>query len=211
MTDTSRARSWLGIGAATTSAALLLAGCSYRAGGETDVEQGFDAEVSQAIADATDAGASAQQLDILERAATDGGVTFEDAKIAATSAMACMANQGVTANYKEKALANGVTIPAYAVQDHKSDGGDVVQVMDQCETTESFWVSMLYQMQPTSVEANLAFIEKQAPVIRQCLEDAGYDTDPKASGMELVKESSDIAGQTGGGVSCAVDAGVLGY
>jgi len=195
----------------TACAALLLAGCSHSAGGETGVEQGFDAEVSQAIAEATDAGASAQQLDILERAATDGGVTFEDAKMAATSAMACMESQGVTANYEEKALPNGVTIPAYTVQDHTSNGGDALPVMDGCEKSESYWVNMLYQMQPTSVEANLAFIEKQAPVIRKCLEDAGYDTDPKATGMDLVIQSSDVARQTNGATDCAFDAGVVGY
>jgi hypothetical protein len=66
-------------------------------------------------------------------------------------------------------------------------------------------------MQPTSIEANLAFIEKQAPVIRQCLEDAGYDTDPKATGMDLVLQSTDVARETGLGVDCLGDAGVVGY
>ncbi len=186
----------------------VLTGCSHSAGGGADLEREFDKRASEAIADATEGGAGSQQVEILERAATDGGVTFEDAKIAATSAMACMASQGVTANYEEKALANGVTIPAYTVQDHKSDGGDAVEVVDQCEISESFWVNMLYQMQPTSIEANFAFIEKQAPVIRQCLEDAGYDTDPKATGMDLVRQSAEVST---GSFDCALDAGVTGY
>src|SRR5664279_5630988 len=95
----------------------LLAGCFHSGGGKTDLAQEFDATVGQAIKEATSGGASTQQLDILNRAAKDGGVTFEDAKIASTSAMSCMADQGVTANYEEKALPNGVTIPAYTVQD----------------------------------------------------------------------------------------------
>jgi hypothetical protein len=167
--------------------------------------------VQQAIKDATSGGASTQQLDILDRAAKDGGVTFEDAKMASTSAMACMESQGVTANYQEKALPNGVTIPGYTVQDRTSSGGDALPVMEGCEKSESYWVDKLYQMQPTSVEANLAFIEKQAPVIRKCLEDAGYDTDPKATGMDLVIQAGHIADQTTGGTNCASDAGIVGY
>ena len=189
----------------------LLAGCSHSGGGKTDLAQEFDATVSQAIKEATSGGASTQQLDILERAAKDGGVTFEDAKIAATTAMSCMAEQGVTATYQEMALQNGVTIPAYVVNSEKSDGTDATDVMDQCERAESFWVNMLFQVQPTSVEANLAFIEKQAPVIRKCLEDAGYDTDPDATGMELVLQSTDVAQQTGLRVDCLGDAGVVSY
>jgi hypothetical protein len=189
----------------------LIAGCSHGAAAPEDLQSEFAGTVQQAIKDATNGGASTQQLDILERAAKDGGVTFEDAKMAATSAMACMESQGVTANYQEKALPNGVTIPAFTVQDHKSDGGDVVEVMDRCEHSESYWVNTLYQMQPTSIEANLAFIAKQAPVIRKCLEDAGYATDPKATGMDLVIQAGHIADQTGGGTNCVSDAGVVGY
>ena len=211
MTDASRARSWLGIGAATTGAALLLAGCSHGVAAPDDLQSAFAGTVQQAIKDATNAGASTQQLDILERAAKDGGVTFEDAKIAATTAMSCMAEQGVTATYQEMALQNGVTIPAYVVNSEKSDGTDATDVMDQCERAESFWVNMLFQVQPTSVEANLAFIEKQAPVIRKCLEDAGYDTDPDATGMDLVLQSTDVAQQTGLRVDCVGDAGIVGY
>jgi hypothetical protein len=187
----------------------LLTGCSHNGGGKTDLAQEFDATVSQAIKDAMSGGASTQQLDILERAAKDGGVTFEDAKIAATSAMSCMADQGVTANYEEKALPNGVRIPGFTVQDHTSNGGDALPVMDGCEKSESFWVDMLFQVQPTSVEANLAFIEKQAPVLRKCLEDAGYDTEPDATGMDLVRQSTDVGQQTGLRVDCLGDAGVV--
>jgi type IV secretory pathway TrbL component len=189
----------------------LLAGCSHSGEGKTDLAQEFDATVSQAIKEAMSGGASTQQLDILERAAKDGGVTFEDAKIAATTAMSCMADQGVTATYQETALPNGVTIPAYVVNSEKSDGTDATGVMDQCEQAESFWVNKLYQTQPTSVEANFAFIEKQAPVIRKCLEDAGYDTDPKATGMDLVIQAGHIADQTSGATNCASDAGVVNY
>jgi len=189
----------------------LVAGCSHGATAPDDLQSAFAGTVQQAIKDATSGGASTQQLDVLERAAKDGGVTFEDAKMAATSTMACMESQGVTANYQEKALPNGVTIPGYTVQDHTSNGGDALPVMDGCERSESYWVNMLYQTQPTSVEANLAFIEKQAPVIRQCLEDAGFDTDPKATGMDLVKQAGDISRQTNGGTDCDSDAGVVNY
>jgi hypothetical protein len=68
---------------------------------------------------------------------------------------------------------------------------------------------MLFQVQPTSVEANLAFIEKQAPVLRKCLEDAGYDTEPDATGMDLVRQSTDVGQQTGLRVDCLGDAGVV--
>ncbi len=189
----------------------MLAGCSRDVGRETDLERDFDETTRQAVEEAIAAGASEAQIAILERAATDGGVTFEDAKIAATAAMSCMADQGVTATYQEMALPNGVTIPAYVVNSEKSDGTDATDAMDQCERAESFWVNMLFQVQPTSVEANLAFIDKQAPVIRKCLEDAGYDTDPGATGMELVLQSTDVAQQTGLRVDCLGDAGVVSY
>jgi len=77
-----------------------------------------------------------------------------------------------------------------------------------CEYSESYWVNKLYQTQPSAIDANLAFIEKQAPVIRQCLEDAGYDTDPDATGMDLVLQSAELDTAE---FHCALDAGVMGY
>jgi hypothetical protein len=192
-------------------ALTVLAGCSSDGGDATDLEREFDVRVSEAIEEATDAGASAQQLEILERAAAQGGVTFEDAKVAAQYTMDCMSARGVSSTYEETALSNGLTIPGYTVQAEKADGSSAFEDLEQCENSESLWVNMLYQMQPSSIEANLAFIEEQAPVVRKCLEDAGYDTDPDATGMELVIHSSDVARQTGGTVDCAFEAGIMGY
>ncbi len=203
---------WRGVALASVLASTL-AGCSHNVDTavSTSISDDFDGQVGQAISDAKQSGASEQQLAILERAAAHGVVTFEDAKIATTDAMDCMSGRGVSATYEETVLSNGLTIPGYRVVAKKSDGSSALNDLDQCENGESAWVNKLYQMQPTSIEANLAFIEKQAPVIRKCLEDAGYDTDPKATGMDLVIQSSDVARQTNGATDCAFDAGVVGY
>lgn len=190
---------------------MILAGCSGGGGMPGDGDAAFDVRVAEALEEARSKGASEAQMSILERASGDGGVTFEDAKAAAIATISCMADQGVDATYQDDAMPNGVTIPAYAVSALKDDGSPADPVMEQCENSESYWVNMLYQMQPSSIEANLAFIEKQAPVVGKCLEDAGYDTDPDATGMELVLQADDVARQTSGSVDCALDAGIMGY
>lgn len=203
---------WRGVALACVLVGAI-SGCSNGVDPAVSTSAGsdFDGQVSQAIADALNSGASDQQLAILEGAAARGVVTFEDAKIAATNTMDCMSSRGVSSTYEETSLSSGVTIPGYTVEAQKSDGSSALDDLELCENAESAWVNMLYQTQPTSIESNLAFIEKQAPVIRKCLEDAGYDTDPKATGMDLVLQSSDIERQTGGQISCAFDAGVVTY
>lgn len=188
---------------------LVVGACSHGPDAAADGTGDFDLRVTQALEEARNQGASDDQLASLEQASVDGGVSFEDAKTAAVATVSCMASQGLEATYQEDTIPNGVTIPGYTIQEPEDSG--LLAVIDQCEYSEFYWVNMLYQMQPSSIEANLAYIEKQEPVVRQCLEDAGYDTDPDATGMDLVLQSEDIAGSTGGALDCAFDAGILGY
>jgi len=186
--------------------AFILGGCAA-----AEVQQGdnlgdFDVRVADALEEARSGGASEAQLAIVEQAGKEGSVTFEDAKVAVSSAISCMAAAGIAATYEEDALRNGVVIPGFTVK--VSEDPALSNAADVCEYSESYWVNKLYQTQPSAIDANLAFIEKQAPVIRQCLEDAGYDTDPDATGMDLVLQSAELDTAE---FHCALDAGVMGY
>ena len=159
-----------------------------------------------ALANAQEAGASDEQLAELREAGRVSEIPTETAREAARRAVSCMKDAGVDARYVERTLAHGVVLPGFEVV--PPPGADVDAEAESCDEREFLFVSQVYQLQPTSVEAANQFVEQVAPVIRECLEKNGYETERGATGQELAAQASEALGDSDGGVDCLGEAGV---
>ena len=167
---------------------------------------GSTAIFAEALAQVQDAEASEAQLAVLREAVNTGTVSVEAAREAARRTVTCMQDGGLDAQYEEKELSHGLVVPAYVVNHGAED--DVDAQIEACDQRESFWVSQAYQLQPSSVEEAERYVEQQAPAIRACLEENGYDTDAHDSGSELANEASQAFTDSGGAVDCLTEAGI---
>lgn len=165
--------------------------------------------LDDAIAEAGQSGASAAQLDVLERARVSGEVTYEDAKGAAQAVVACFRQGGLEAEYSEMTRNGSYPVPNYAVWSNASDAS-VDAIVEVCENQEFTWVNKVYQTQPSARQVVGEFVMSKEGELRACLEDYGIQTDPDANGWELAQlalESTDF-GQ--GGQDCLGEAGIHG-
>jgi hypothetical protein len=185
---------------------VVLAGCAANVG---PTNGRFADDLAVAIEDAEANGAGETQLSVLRHAQEVGGVTLEDARAAARAAVECMQDAGVDATYQEETEESGLVVPGY-VAGWTNGQAVPLAVIDACDQRDSFWVSMIYQTQPSSLESNDAYLERQLPVLIACLNDHGYTTDPSASPADLVRHALDVANQTGGTIDCVSEAGIDG-
>lgn len=180
--------------------AITLAGCSSEV---TTEEDSYFAEfIDTAIADAEAGGASEQQLAILEEAREVGEVTLEQMREATRAAIECFLGAGLLAEYSEETLPHGVVLPGYSV----GVVGDFSEAQDlaatRCDDENAFWVDKVYQGQPSSEALWADFLDSKAAEFRACLEAAGYETDPDATGSDLVHQTAEIYWETNLEVDC---------
>ena len=190
---------------------VALAGCSSPPATPAD---DFGQKVDEAIALATRAHASQSQLDALATAKREGSLSLELARQQTNAAIECMTEAGVNAHYDERSKPGGLTVPIYLAEirpDSPVDEGGVSQderVTEQCDSKEAFYVNKLFLTQPASVEAKQHEIEKRAPEIRACLEDAGYPPAGDATPSDLDSQALDVYNQTEGKVDCVIGLGL---
>jgi hypothetical protein len=186
---------------------LVAAGCTT-GGGDPAAQAAedvvsFSDRIGGAIEAARDGGAGDAQLGILTRAQEDGVVTFEQAHSAILANIDCYVDGGGTAQYYEQVEPSGLVVPGFlALAEDDEALTRFEPLMEACSAQESFWVNMVYQLQPGSQETRDAYLEAQAPVIRKCLEDNGYSVDPEATPDELVSQAVQVAGETSNSVNC---------
>jgi len=186
---------------------LLISGCTSGNGDSTETSgsnvPSFVEQVSDAVKQADIGGASDNQLAILREAQGSGELTFDQARQAALATIDCIEGGGGSARYIEQQESSGLTLPM-AVAEAKDDESLTVMepVIEKCMNLESFWVDKVYQLQPESQEVRDAYRDKQAPVIRKCLEDNGYATDPQATPQELISQALDVSLETEHAVNC---------
>lgn len=186
---------------------LLVSGCSSGAGdqsgtGGTDVAS-FVEQVSVAVEAAGSGGASDDQLAILREAQTSGELTFDQARQAALATIDCIEVGGGSVSYYEQREPSGLVVPGSILEAKDEEGLTRMEpVLDECVNLESFWVNKVYQLQPDSQEVRDAYVAKQAPAIRRCLEDNGYATDPEATPRDLVSRAFDVSRDTNNAVNC---------
>lgn len=160
---------------------------------------------SETLVEARDGGAGDAQLADLEEAVSEQEISIETAREAARRTVQCMNDAGLDAGYVENTKYSGLVVPGYHVSLGTS-GSDAEAQIQACDVKEGFWVNMLYQTQPIAIEAKEEFADQQEPVLRACLEGMGIDTDPEASGVDLVNQSLRDSG-----FDCLAEAGITSW
>jgi hypothetical protein len=200
----SRHTTW---GLAAIVATILLVGCGPSAPAPTSGGVEFQEYAQQNIDEARANGASDEQLMMLERAKETGSVPLEDARSAARSAVECMENSGVVAEYTEETTNAGLVLPNYRAQ-ISDDEPALEGLIEQCDAQEYLWVGKLYALQPSSRDATDAYVEERLPYLRACLDEHGVDVDDSATRAELFQAASQLLDDTAWGTNCFAEAGI---
>lgn len=195
-------------------AALLLAACNQSGGtsGAAPEQSGpFDERITADIEDASANGASADQLALLDRARDEGLATVEIARQARRAYAECAAAAGVEVTFSETTRPDGWV--SWVTRVDGSGEANAEQIALACERKEAEWVTRLYSMQPAAEQATTDYLDQQAPVLRSCLEGAGFQPEPKATGMELaiLSTRTDDPTMRDAGVQCLQQIGVSGF
>lgn len=195
------------------AAAALLAGCSNSA--HTEVVEPwlgppFEERVERAMAEAAAGGAGDTQIEILERARAEGKVLIEDARAAALATIDCFAANGLDAEYTERQRTGGLLVPSYLVSAPVDSAETTDPMIDACEARESRWVNELYQSQPLARQLLGEYVMSKEATLRSCLEAAGKEPDPLATGWELAMFAIEDQNLLTGGLDCLDAAGIDG-
>lgn len=197
-------RAW----AVTGISCLVLAGCTSGDLAKSEAKRDF-ADMIQGVLEDAEAGAAGEaQREILRHAQAEGVVSMEDAREAASAMVQCVEDAGSEALITDQTMQSGVVPPAY---NWKADTPEQAAIGDACDTQEAFWVNGAYQMQPASIALNDAYLDKQLPLVRTCLQREGYPTDPAATTHEVLRQALQVKIDTASAVDCLAEAKVEGF
>ncbi len=187
---------------------LALSSCSSEAVAQESAKQDFEILIEELIQSAEDGGAGDAQLAILRDAQAAGFVSIEDARTAARAMVECVKDAGSDAFVADQTMDSGLVVPVY---NYLSDTAQQQAIGDACDTREAFWVNGAYQMQPQSLEMNDAYLERQLPVVRSCLEREGYELDADMGAREVLRRAAEVSIDTGSAVDCLSEARISGF
>lgn len=187
---------------------FVLAGCTSEDLAKSEAKGEFADMIEGMINDAEAGGAGEAQLEILRHAQADGVVSMEDARAAANAMVQCVEDAGSEAFITDQTMQSGVVLPAY---NWKSDTPEQAAIGDACDTQEAFWVNGAYQMQPASIALNDAYLDKQLPLVRACLQREGYAADPEATTHEVLRQALQVKTDTASAVDCLAEAKIDGF
>jgi hypothetical protein len=189
-------------------ATLALSSCSSESLAQESAKQDFAFMIEELIQSAEDGGAGDEQLAILRNAQATGFVSIEDARMAARAMVECVKDAGSDAFVADQTMESGIVVPVY---NYLADTPQQQAIGDACDTREAFWVNGAYQMQPRSLEMNDAYLERQAPVVRSCLEREGYELDEDMGTREVLRRAAEVSIDTGSAVDCLSEAHITGF
>ncbi len=195
------------VGCAVLGGCVVLAGCEAEPA-DSAVSRAIAEVVDPAIAEAEAGGAGEAQLAVLRQAKAEGELSIEDARAAARAAVKCVADAGSKADYYEWISDSGLVIPGY---NYLGDTPEHEAIGETCSFRENFWVNMVYQVQPSSLEANDAYVEQQAPLVRSCMVREGYSIAPDATTVEILRQALDVKMATDSAVDCLAEAKIGGF
>jgi len=195
----------------SAGAALFISACGGASPTHADAQgaPAWTEIVNDAIKQAKDGGASAQQLTMLTLAGESGDISLESARNAQQATVDCMIDAGLDATYVETDGGEG-ELPQPGFRVRADSEGEVNPLGNACETQESLWVSHLYQVQPRAIEVRNANVDKRMPELLTCLAERGVAPDPDASRDEIYAAATNeaIAANTANGESCLSRAGI---
>lgn len=161
--------------------AMLLVGCGTHVAPSPSASANpeFQAMVARAISSAEDGGASAQQLDTLHQAESEGEVSLSLARTAETGFFACLADSGIEFDDLGP-MGDG----RYPFLDYTFTAPDPAEA-DLCYQVEYSFVDALYQNQPQVVaEKDSVFLAKRDELVA-CIRANEVDVDADATVTEL--------------------------
>lgn len=172
---------WARLASTATAFAFVIATAACSSG--PSLEPPSEAGVFQEVwLQASEAGASPAQLDLIARASERGEVTLPDVYEALAATFECFDEGGVAWEWLDLDYSRGFPIPSYGW------GGADEQLFDYgdaCLERHSFYVEMLYQVQPSSVEAEKSNLDERMPEVVACLRAEGVEISDEASPDEV--------------------------
>lgn len=196
------------LAAAAVLASVALGGCTSEASQRRSDERDFGYMIDGLINEAEAGGAGEAQLELLRSAREAGVVSVDDVRTAALAMVACVEAAG------SEAFIDDVTSPAGLVRPGVNSLANTPEQMDiasRCDDQEHFWIDGAFQMQPTSIAKTDAYLVRQEPVLRECLDRAGYAVDAQAGAHEVARRALEVRDQTGGSVDCLAEADITSF
>jgi hypothetical protein len=194
--------------AAVVAAIFVLGGCTSEDLAKSEAKRDFADMIQGALEDAEAGGAGDEQLAILRNAQTEGVVSLEDARTVTLAAVQCVQDAGSDAFYEERTTESGLVLPEY---NSLANTPAQMAIADACSTDVEFWVRMAYVMQPTSIAVKDAFLDRQVPLVRTCLDREGYAADPEATTHEVLRQALQVKTDTASAVDCLAEAAIDGF
>jgi len=189
-------------------ALVVLAGCASEDMAKSEAKRDFADMIQGALDDAEAGGAGDEQLAILRNAQTEGVVSVEDARTVTLAAVQCVQDAGSDAFYQERITESGLVLPEY---NSLANTPAQLAIADACSTDLEFWVRMAYVMQPTSIAVKDAYLDRQVPLVKTCLDREGYAADPEASTHEVLRQALQVKTDAASAVDCLAEAKIDGF
>lgn len=192
---------------AVAALCVSVAGCEASNSSASEPED-FTDIVAAAIAEAKEGGASDAQLALLEGAQARGELSLQDAREAARSAVECVDSAGFDGIYAEETKPSGLVVPWFT---SPVDTSEQMAVYDACSQQEYWWVFTVYAMQPTSQALQDAYLEKQVPLVKACLQENGFDVAPDATTIDILRQARDVNSASESAIDCIWKFGIEGF
>lgn len=156
------------------------------------VDPEFTRQLDRDIESAQEAGATAEQVAILQEAQETGEITFEAYSEAVDRALRCARQAGVAVQGDSTIEHRGLRLRSYSVP-VEADPREPLPgyPVHRCVADHSFWVERMYQLQPVSLEAQEAHYERYRSAIVDCLAEYGVEVEPDLSYEELSSQFRD--------------------
>lgn len=185
----------------TLATVALLAACGPGDGEEGPPPSGTDLRgwLDYFEAEGALAGVGAEQLAVLELAADEGRLTYDDVVGLIDRAFECMEEQGLAPRWREPLNDYGYPVPFYEVGESESLGSEASQAaMDACIRSYSGLAEQLYLWQPSNTAIYEAHWDKnyRVPMV-ECLREHGVTIDDDAPRNEIERAAVELNMPTG--------------
>ncbi len=196
-------------------AALTVSGCGTSAANSpAPAGNAFADRVEAALADATAADATPAQIQAIRAAGQDGSVNLETVASAIAGTFDCFDAAGVHYESKGSHVDGGVTYIDYVYE-----AGNVEELAEACVNQNSYYIEMLYALQPSTIDAADAAFVAAMPQLVECLRGLGVALDDDVTADELkqlIPLQQDEIGTAGeesarDRTKCVVEAGITGF
>lgn len=202
--------------ATVVGAVFIVSACAGQPTEVASETHSFEDLIAQTVVDAEQGGAGDAQIEALKSAEISGSVDFEPMANAARETIDCLNESGFVAEYNVDELPGGIDFPNYVFRsiDQDLSPDEVEELALTCETRHFSYLSYVYQVQPTVVEAVDQEFETGREQLVACLESNGVNTSDLATRSELVEAAIRLLlpelteGEQTLGVDCLAEAGI---